>query len=127
MAKTTVMKPPIARMKANTCAAPNRLPRLNGPTCPVSGSWMPYRPLTGASSSSATRSPKSSGDSICWNEPAIGLPSASSWYWPEGMNSTTTQTRIVTRIRIVNGDGNPRFLSDGPAGAALIVILPGLG
>lgn len=41
VANTTVMNPPIARMNRNTCTEPNMVPLLNGPTFPVTGSWMP--------------------------------------------------------------------------------------
>ncbi len=46
------MNPPMTRMKSATSIAPNSSPLLNTSTLPVVGSWMPYRPLTGALSES---------------------------------------------------------------------------
>lgn len=66
VSNTTVMNPPMARMKMKTWTPPNMRPLLNGPTCPVSRSWMPYMPFTGDSRRSSTRSDPSSGASISW-------------------------------------------------------------
>lgn len=41
VANTTVMNPPIVRMKTNTWTAPNIAPLLKGPICPVSSSTTP--------------------------------------------------------------------------------------
>ena len=70
---TTVMNPPIERMNRKTSTEPNIVPLLKGPTIPVSRSWIPYIPFTGASSRSSTRPPRSSGGATYRKEPAIGL------------------------------------------------------
>jgi hypothetical protein len=103
------MNPPIDRMKRKTSTEPNGFPWFEGPIMPVPRSRIPYIPLIGASRRSRARPPKSSGAGTNLKEPAIGLPAASSAYWPAGMKNAAIHTRTRRTVRMTTGDGKERW------------------
>ena len=77
MAKLTEMKAPIAMMKTMMPIWPKTRPTVSVSMTPLSTLRKPYTPLTGASTSCVTASPKLSGDSMRSKVPGIGEPSTS--------------------------------------------------
>ena len=69
---------------------------------------------------------KSSGGATYLKEPAIGLPPASSLYWPDGMKKAAIHTRMRTKVRMVTGAGKPRVrLGRSGGGAGTLAVESG--